>query len=85
MIIKSLSCTPVVITKSLDVLDNVAIVVPPSLNSISPPSASNVISAPQSNVIADAATIFAPTVKFPPTLAVPVMVALSAIVVSDVV
>ena len=48
--IKSLSCTPVVITKSLDVLDNVAIVVPPSLNSISPPSASNVISAAASIV-----------------------------------
>ena len=64
---------------------NVAIVVPSSLKSMSPPPASKVISAAQSSVIADAATTFAPRVKFPPTLAVPVMVALSAIVVSDVV
>ena len=58
---------------------------PPSLNTISPPSASSVISPPQSSVIAAAATIFALRVKSPTTLAVPFMVALSAIVISDVV
>ena len=59
LMIKSLSCTPVVITKSLDVFDKVAIVVPPSLKNTSPPSASRIISVVASSVIVEPESISA--------------------------
>jgi len=68
--IMSLSSTSEVITKSLELLLNLAIVVPSSLNITSPPSASKLISPPTSNVKSPASEIVDPFIVISSTVSV---------------